>query len=86
MRVRPFIGTLCGIAIGGLAIATWMLTFDPHGGVEWSHYLFPISAIVLERIYPARSIPVLLWYAGALLQWVAIGAIVDLLRGAFRRG
>jgi len=86
MSIRPYIGTVCGFGVGVLAIIIWMLTFQPHGGVELSHFLFPVSALILERIYyPAYSIPVPLWYGGALLQWLAIGAVVDLLRRAFRR-
>jgi sterol desaturase/sphingolipid hydroxylase (fatty acid hydroxylase superfamily) len=86
MHIRPYIGTLCGIGVGVLAIVIWMLTFQPHGGVELSHYLFPVSGLILERIYyPAQSIPVPLWYGGALLQWLVVGVVVDLLRRAFRR-
>jgi hypothetical protein len=85
MRIRAFIGTLCGIALGVVAIIIWMLTFEPHGGSEWSRYLFPLSAVALERMYPAQSIPVPLWYGVALLQWVILGAVVDLLRRGFRR-
>ena len=80
MRLRAFIGTLCGTAAGLLACVIWMLTFQPHGGIELSWFLFPLSAFVLERMYPMQSIPVSLWYGGALLQWIAFGAIVDLLR------
>ena len=68
-----------------LAVIIWMLTFQPHGGVELSMYLFPLSAVVLDRMYPAQSIPVPLWYAGALFQWLAVGGLVDLLRRVFRR-
>ena len=85
MHIRPYIGTLCGIAVGVLAVVIWMVTFQPHGGVELSRYLFPLSAFILERMYPAQSIPVPLWYGGALLQWVILGAVVDLLRRVFRR-
>jgi len=85
MSVRPFIGTLVGTAIGLLAIIIWIVTFEPHGGPELSHYLFPGSAILLERLFPTRSIPVSLWYGGALLHWAVPGLLVDLLRGAFRR-
>ena len=86
MPSRPYFGTLCGIGVGVLAIVIWMLTFQPHGGVELSHNLFPLSALILERIYyPTQSIPVPLWYGGALLQWLVVGAVVDLLRRAFRR-
>ena len=85
MSIRPFIGTLVGAAIGLLAIVIWMATFEPHGGPELSHYLFPGSAILLERMFPTRSIPVPLWYGGALLHWVIPGVLVDLLRRVFRR-
>ena len=61
-----------------------MLTFEPHGGVELSRYLFPLSRLILGRMYPSQSIPVPLWYGGALLQWLAFGAVIDLLRRAFR--
>ncbi len=84
-NVRPFIGTLVGMAIGLLAIVVWLTTFEPHGGEELSRYLFPGSGILLERMFPARSIPVPLWYGGALLHWVILGAIVDLMRRALRR-
>jgi hypothetical protein len=84
MDLRPYAGTLSGIGIGLLAIVIWMLTFQPHGGVELSWCLFPLNAIVLERLYPAQSIPASLWYGGALLQWTALGACVDVFRRAFQ--
>jgi hypothetical protein len=80
MRIRPSIGTLCGAGIGVVAIVIWMLTFQPHGNVALSRYRFPLSALILQRMYPAESIPVPLWYGGALVQWLALGAFVDLLR------
>jgi hypothetical protein len=86
VSVRPFIGTLVGTAISLIAIVVWLVTFEPHGGPELSHYLFPGSAILLERMFPSRSIPVPLWYSGALLHWVFPGLLVDLLRTVFRRG
>ena len=85
MHIRPNIGTLCGLAVGVLAIIIWMVTFQPEGGVELSLYLFPLSAIILERMYPAQSIPVPLWFGGAVLQWLLLGAFVDLQRRVFRR-
>lgn len=84
-HLRAFTGTLCGFLIGILAIAVWVLTFEPHGGPELSHYLFPLSAAILGYIYPNTSIPVAVWYGGALLQWIALGVLVDLLRSAFPR-
>lgn len=85
MHIRAYIGTLCGFGVGVLAVVIWMLTFQPHGGVELSRYLFPLSATVLKRMYPQQSIPAPLWYGFALFQWLGVGALVDLLRGVFRR-
>lgn len=85
MHIRAYIGTLCGIGFGVVAVVIWMLTFQPHGGVELSRYLFPLSAPVLGHMYPQQSIPVPLWYGVALLQWLGVGAFVDLLRRVFRR-
>jgi len=85
MRIRPFIGTLAGFAVELITIIAWLITFEPHGGRELSHYLFPGSALLLERMFPACSIPVFLWYAGALFHWVIPGVLVDLFRRAFRR-
>jgi hypothetical protein len=85
MHIRPYLGTVWGAGLGVLAVAIWMLTFQPHGGFELSRYLFPFSAFILEHIYPDQAIPVPLWYCGAVLQWTVIGAIVDLLRNIFRK-
>ena len=85
IHIQPYFGTLCGVTVGLLAIVIWMVRFEPHGGVELSRYLFPLSALILERRYPAQSIPVPHWYDGALLQWVVLGMIVDLLCRTFRR-
>ena len=82
MRTRPWLWTACGAAAGVLAIAAWLATFDPHGGVDWSPWLFPLSSAALERRYPFRSVPVPLFYASALLQWIVANAAVDLLRRA----
>jgi hypothetical protein len=73
-------GTTCGFVVGISAIALWIATFSPHGGVELSAFLFPISRVVLQAFFPNQSIPVLLWYVGALLQWILLGAFVDLVR------
>jgi len=83
--LRPCIATLCGFAAGVLALAIWMFTFDPSTGIELSRYLFPASAAILSRMHPNTSIPVPLWYCGALLQWIILGTLVDIIRGAFRR-
>jgi len=84
--IRPCIATLAGFVAGVLAVAIWMATFEPHGGVELSRYFFSLSAVVLERIYPGESVPALVWYGFALLQWVTLGVVVDLLCVAFRPG
>jgi hypothetical protein len=78
-------GTLAGIVVGLVAVAVWVVTFSPHGGVELSMYLFPISATLLSCIYGNASVPALLWFASAILQWVAIGVCVDLVRFWKRR-
>lgn len=80
MRIRPFIGTLSGFAVGLIAIAVWMITFEPHGGPELSWYLFPLSRLVLEHLYPGETLSAFLWYASALLQWVLLGAVTDIVR------
>jgi len=89
MSIRPYFAALCGFGIGVVAIFIWMLTFQPHGGVELSRelsrYLFPVSAFILERMYRAKSILVPLWYGGVLLQWLVVGAFIHLLRRVFRR-
>ena len=84
-RIRPYLGTLSGAILGVVAIVIWALTFEAHGGVELSRYLFPLSAPILERIYPAQSIPVSVWYGTAFNQWLLLGVLVDLLRRVFRR-
>jgi hypothetical protein len=43
------------------------------------------SGLFLKQTYPAKSIPGPLWYGGALLQWVILGAVVDFLRRTFRK-
>ena len=85
MHIRPFIGTLSCTALGVLALIVWIVTFEPHGGVELSRYLFPLSAVIIERPYPTESPPLILFYSSALLQWVLVGLLVDLLRRFFRR-
>jgi hypothetical protein len=85
MCIRPYLGTVIGVIVGIGAVLVWMLTFEPNGGVELSHFLFPISALALERAYyPDSSIPVPLWYGGAVVQWVCIGILVDLVRRKLR--
>ena len=82
---RPLLGTLCGFYVGLAAITLWMATFSGHGGSFVSAYLFPLSRAAFAWLYPAQSVPVLMWYVGALLQWVLIGALVDVARVGIRR-
>ena len=84
-HMRPYFGTLFGIGLSVLAVVVWILTFDKEGGVELSGYLFPLSALFLKRLFPDRSIPVALWYGAAFFHWVALGALFDFVRSAFRK-
>jgi hypothetical protein len=79
-RTWPWWGTLAGAVFGVLAVVVWMITLEPHGGEEWSRYLFPLSGWVLASLYPSEPVPVLLWYGGALLHWIVPGLLIDGLR------
>jgi hypothetical protein len=81
MRLQVFIGSLCGLVMGVITIIIWILAFEPHGGIELSPYLFPLSAPILNRFYPGQSIPVPIFYGLPFLQWVLAGMLVDFLRG-----
>ena len=83
MRRRPFFWTLAGIPFGMMMTLVWMLTFQPHGHGEFSRYLFPFTGLIINFLYPAQSIPAVVWYSGALIYWPIIGALVDILRGFF---
>jgi hypothetical protein len=80
LRTKQFIGTFRGIGMGAFAIVVWMLTFEPHGGVELSRFLFPLNPPILDRLYPTQAIPVPVWSGAAFLLWVVLGAVVDCLR------
>jgi hypothetical protein len=77
---RRFRYTKIGVGLGVVAVATWMATFDPHGGVELSSIHAPLWHCVLHLAVPGQSIPTLAWYAGLMLHWPLLGAAVDLLR------
>ncbi|OAI45923.1 hypothetical protein AYO44_12255 [Planctomycetaceae bacterium SCGC AG-212-F19] len=75
---RWFRGTLVGAVLGVVALVAWVATFDPHGGREFSLYLFPLSRWTLAALYPNQSIPPLLWFGGAFVQWLLLGFIFDI--------
>lgn len=80
MKIRPYLGTLCGFVLGVCAISLWALTFQPHGGVELSPFLLPASKPVFERLYPQESVPALAWFGFGVVQWVIAGIMVDFIR------
>jgi len=85
MPTGPLLFTKIGALFGVAAVVIWIATFSAHGGVELSGILFPLWRLAAGVLLPGRSIPVLAWYAGALLHWPALGAAIDLAR-ALRRG
>ncbi|MDB5290112.1 MAG: hypothetical protein JWL69_1353 [Phycisphaerales bacterium] len=84
-KSRPMLATAYGTVVGLVAFAVWAFTFSPHGGIELSAFLFPISAFVLEHAYPSQPKPALLWFGGAIFQWALIGAAIDVARAIARR-
>jgi len=84
VTTRPLRFTMIGAVLGVLAVVVWIATFEPHGGVELSSVLFPLWGLAADVLFHERSVPVLAWYAGALLHWPILGAVVDLGR-AMRR-
>ena len=85
MASRPWTVTKIGALIGVLATLAWVATFQPHGGVELSVILFPLWNLLGHLIFPEQSVPACAWFAGALLHWPALGAVVDLLMTPGRR-
>jgi hypothetical protein len=85
-RIRPYLGTICGIVLGFVAIAIWMFTFNFRTGVDYSRRLFPLLCFVLEKnmLYPPINIPFALWYLAAFLHWFIPGVVIDLMRWTFR--
>ena len=81
MTRRRFTFTILGGLVSLVAVLTWIATFEPHGGVELSGYLFPAWSWLAGVLFTGRSVPVPVWYGGALLHWVLLGALVDFLRG-----
>lgn len=70
--MKPLIGTISGTVLGVIGIVIWAITFEPHGGLDLSWYLFPLSRLVLEACYTGRSVPVSLMFAAAVLQWTML--------------
>ncbi len=69
--------TKAGAALGVAALAAWIAAFDPHGGVEWSGWLFPLWSAAARAVFAGQDTPVVVFYAGALLHWPLLGAVVD---------
>jgi hypothetical protein len=80
-----YIGTIVGAILGVILIMIWMVTYEPHGGMNLSFYLFPISALILAFAFEGKDVPVVLWYVGAFLQWLSIGIAFDFIAYLIRR-
>lgn len=81
-----WIGAKIGALVGIIAVVAWAAVFALGARSDTSWLWFPISSWILKWIYgPSHSINPLLWYGGAVLQWAAIGGVIDLLvRGIAR--
>jgi hypothetical protein len=78
---RPhFFYTAVGFVVSVAAVAIWIGTFSPHGGVELSGYLFPGARWICEFLYPQESVPALVFYGSALLHWPFVGFVVDVVQ------
>src|SRR5688572_12110450 len=82
---RPWFWTCVGVVLSVCAVALWIATFEPHGGAELSWFLFPIARLVLDFLFRGKDIDPVLWYGSAVLQWAAVGALLDLGRWLARR-
>lgn len=85
MTARRFTFTTLGGLVGLASVVAWIVTFEPHGNVELSAYLFPAWSWLAGVLFAGRSIPVPVWYGGALLHWVVLGVVVDVIRELRRR-
>jgi hypothetical protein len=83
-----FSSTIICAVLGVCAIAVWAGTFEPHGGLNLSKVLFPLSNFALSAIFKDSDIPVPLWYVSAFLQYLVLGLLIDLVRYfvTFRNG
>lgn len=85
MTARCFTFTILGGLVGPVAVLLWIATFEPHGGVELSGCLFPAWSWLSRVLFAGRSVPAPVWYGGAVLHWVVLGALVDFFRELRRR-
>jgi hypothetical protein len=85
VRIQPYLGTLLGMILGMIAVMVWLLTFEPHGGPEYSRWLFPAARPLLDALYPQQAPPMPVFFFAALGHWLLPGVLVDLVRAAFRR-
>lgn len=85
VRIQPYLGTLLGTGIGMIAVMVWLLTFEPHGGPEYSGWLFPAARPLLDALYPQQAPPMPVFFFAALGQWLLPGVVVDLLRALLGR-
>ena len=84
-RIRPYLGTISGTALGIVTVVVWMLTFNMRPDADYSWELFPLSCWVLGRdLYSPIYVPFAVWYCAAFLQWLLAGISADLLRWIFR--
>ena len=85
MVAKRYAFTILGGIAATVTTLVWIVTFKPHGGSEYSAYLFPLWSWLARALFAGRSVPVLIWYGGALLHWVVLGAAVDIVREAHLR-
>lgn len=85
VRIQPYLGTLLGTGIGMIAVLLWLLTFEPHGGPEYSRYLFPAAQPLLAAAYGQEAPPVPVFFFAALGHWLLPGVAVDLVRALVGR-
>jgi hypothetical protein len=74
-----YLFTCLGLVASVAATLAWMLTFQPHGGRDWSPYLFPLLGL-WGRSGGRESVPAWGWYICLLLYWPVVGGVVDLAR------
>ena len=77
--------TIAGGALGIVAVLVWMATFEPHGGVNLSPYLFPLLPRMWDLVFPAVSVPAVIVYATMLVYWPLVGWVLDVIRHALSR-